>query len=100
MLDLEPIKARYEAATPGPLWRWDTYPSADDGRPCPSLIGAHGYGILSCDGEMNGPKMADADLIANAPTDIAALIAEVERLREILSDVSASTSKWGHPIDY
>jgi hypothetical protein len=28
-----------------------------------------------------GPSPEDADLIANAPTDIAALIAEVERLR-------------------
>jgi hypothetical protein len=47
MLDLDPIKARLAAATPGP---W----------------------VYSCN---------DAYLIANAPTDLAALVAEVERLR-------------------
>ena len=57
-LDLEPIKERLAAATPGP---WDFHI-------IPPEIGGMGTG-------------ADAEFIANAPEDIAALIAEVERLR-------------------
>ena len=39
------------------------------------------------------PNKADADLIANAPTDIKALIEEVERLRELVARAPA-----GHQV--
>jgi hypothetical protein len=69
MIDLEAIKGRLAAATPGP-WYVDE-----------SLRGVeaqtHGYPveIVAWTGR------ADAVLIAHAPGDIAALVAEVERLR-------------------
>lgn len=69
MTDLETIKARLAAATPGP-WYVDE-----------SLRGVeaqtHGYPveIVAWTGR------ADAVLIAHAPGDIAALVAEVARLR-------------------
>ena len=80
--DLEPIKERLAAATPGP---WEMSYDADDkwtsitGQPyddggqwlvCPE--------VATCEGEPD----ADSTFIAHAPEDIAALVAEVERLRE------------------
>ena len=79
--DLEPIKERLAAATPGP---WEMSYDADDkwtsitGQPyddggqwlvCPE--------VATCEGEPD----ADSTFIAHAPEDIAALVAEVERLR-------------------
>jgi len=70
MIDLEAIKARLAAATPGPWW-------VDESR---RGVEAQAYGypieIVARTGR------ADAVLIAHAPGDIAALVAEVERLRE------------------
>ena len=78
-LDLEPIKERLAAATPGP-WKakedsWDGYSVViDDNGPGVSII-AEQIG----QGEDGG--WGDAEFIAHAPEDIAALISEVERLR-------------------
>ena len=57
--------------TPGE-WYWtDAYPKSSDGERTWSLIGAGGYGILSCDGVGNSPQglnnEANARLIAAAP---------------------------------
>ena len=82
-LDLEPIKERLEAATPGPwrVWR----------DPDPTKVRATAVETAWCYGDIEGdtelitdylPTDADAELIANAPEDIAALVAEVERLKE------------------
>lgn len=75
-LDLEPIRARLEAAAPGPwevakVWGGDWFfdgPYIWDNGPDNT-------------GEPATDK-ANAVFIANAPTDIAALLAEVERLRK------------------
>lgn len=72
-MDLAPIKARLKAATPGGwrrgkgigLARTDTIYGGDRG----GNVVAWGVG-----------NDGDADLIASAPADIAALVAEVERL--------------------
>jgi hypothetical protein len=69
VIDIDAIRARLVAATPGP-WYVDE-----------SLRGVeaqtHGYPV-----EIVGwTGLADAMLIAHAPGDIAALVAEVERLR-------------------
>ena len=78
-LDLEPIKERLAAATPGP-WKakedsWDGYSVViDDSGPGVSII-AEQIG----QGEDKG--RGDAEFIAHAPEDIAALITEVETLR-------------------
>lgn len=56
--------------TPGP-WRWSNRYSDSQQRETWSLIGADGYGILSCDGTANSPQglgdTANAPLIAAAP---------------------------------
>ena len=76
-LDLDPIKARAEAATEGPwapqFWRGQNQ-NGDYGEPM----------IFYNDGEtlsyLSAPN-ADVDFIAHARTDVPALVAEVERLR-------------------
>lgn len=67
MLDLEPIKARLAAATPGPWEMQDEYIACPDGDFVCTIV--------------DGGTERDAMLIANAPTDLAALVAEVEALR-------------------
>ena len=81
-LDLEPIKERLDKAhTEWGPWKakedsWDGYSVViDDNGPGVSII-AEQIG----QGEDEG--RGDAEFIANAPADIAALISEVERLRE------------------
>ena len=85
-LDLEPIRARLAAATPGP---WHTYGNtlaAELGRcTCSPHYGAH---EAHCGLEEIGQVMeSDAELIAATPADLAALLAEVERLRETVQRV-------------
>lgn len=74
MIDLTAIKARLAAATPGP-WR------KGDGRSgrSPATIYASSSVVVYL---VDNPR--DRILIANAPTDLAALVAEVERLRAVL----------------
>ena len=80
-LDLEPIKARLDKAhTEWGPWKakedsWDGYSVViDDNGPGVSIV-AEQIG----QGEDGG--RGDAEMIAHAPEDIAALISEVERLR-------------------
>lgn len=68
-IDIDAIKARLEAATPGP---WEMA----GGNEWVSPIGIE---VGPCADE--GVRQQDAEFIANAPSDIAALIEEVERLR-------------------
>jgi hypothetical protein len=89
-LDLSPIKARLAAATPGP-WMRDIQ---DMG---PNYVGAclYPHGIPNT--EVIYPEDAreeDIDLIANAPQDLAALVAEVERLRGEVEGM------WDEILDY
>lgn len=76
MLDLQPIKARLAAATPGP---WTASPNVQP-RGVAAVAEVNTVLVLSS-GPLYGSPAQDADLIANAPTDLAALVAEVERLR-------------------
>lgn len=101
MLDLEPIKARSEAATAGP-WFSDSYgeihsrPLSDEYVNLESrLLGASedewevaefpetGVACIT-----TGKQKEDAEFIANARSDVDALVAEVERL---VAAVSSST---------
>ena len=79
MIDKEAIKARLDAATPGP-WREgkvsgtvvsDTPQTWNDG-----LDYEYYGGYPICESALTG----DLEFIANAPTDIAELLVEVERL--------------------
>lgn len=87
MLDLEEIKKRCEAATLGP---WDVFVLHADG----TIITIDGrFEIRTPDydvcAEIPGSapirRLSDAKFIAHARSDIPALIAEVERLREVAS---------------
>jgi hypothetical protein len=71
--ELAAIRARVEAATPGP-WRTHIYPMGE------STI----YGVGTCGA---GPE--DLAFIAAARTDVPDLLAEVERLRAELAAVRA-----------
>ena len=94
-LDLEAIKAREKAASPGP---WECEPrdcgfSPDYGGKKVAQDTALAWGDDNhLQAHLSGPKepwgrgdftVRDAWFIANARQDIPALIAEVERLREI-----------------
>jgi len=85
-LDLDPIRTRLEAASLGP-WRWEDWgdPPADHERSAYTLasdeLGLTKAICTAAEATSMWKNPADADLIAHAPSDIAALIAEVERLR-------------------
>lgn len=69
MIDKQAIKARLDAATPGP-WKhfvWDQEHLVRDGNG-------------RCIVDAVGLSLPNANFIANAPTDIGALLAEIERL--------------------
>ena len=94
-LDLEPIKERLAAATPGPwrVWR----------DPDPTNVRATAVETAWCYGDIEGdtelitdylPTDADARFIAEAPSDIEALIGEVERLRGQIEAVKALHRKF------
>lgn len=76
MLDLQPIKDRLKAATPGP-WR-----ASHNSKPLNAAAVAEvNTTFILPDTPMLSSPHKDADLIAHAPSDLAALVAEVERLR-------------------
>lgn len=77
MLDLQPIEYRLAAATPGP-WGVSFNPIPPGGKPVAQVNTI----VILSDEPLYGSPIEDAELIANAPTDLAALVAEVERLRK------------------
>ena len=103
-MDLEPIKKRLAAATPGP-WEaqdFDNFPG-DEGS---AIVGAFGVGLVayalrhgsSGDGWYDEEQCdADATFIAHAPEDIAALVAEVERLTAQIDAVKVAVSNHPNP---
>lgn len=83
-LDTEAITARLKNATPGP-WKRDrnwyvTGPEHQWDNTCANQRIAHIIGPRVTMGDLNRPE-ADQEFIAHAPGDIAALLAEVSRLR-------------------
>lgn len=93
MFNLQPIKDRLAAATPGP---WTVDPNApgmatvavESSKPSllASLAGVAQVNtvLILSSGPVCGSPAQDAELIANAPADLAALVAEVERLRTLI----------------
>ena len=77
MLDLDAIKARLAAATPGP---WEE--EREGGGYPTGVVYGPDCTVTSCDSEPGTiHQCTNAIFIANAPSDIAALVAEVERLK-------------------
>jgi len=87
--DLDAIKARLAAATPGP---WETRFLHRVWMRAREEPGNLMFGT--------GPTQdwADCDLMAHAPTDLAALVAEVERLHQAIRDLLPyATAAIGNP---
>lgn len=79
MLDLQPIKDRLSDATPGPWAPIETHrQSPPDSFFSVAVVGR--WEVRASIPSQARPEECDADLIANAPHDLAALVAEVERL--------------------
>ena len=79
-LDRDAIRARLQAATPGP-WKVcpDEATEGDLELVCQGTVDQHAGPIC-----MHPLTSADAEFIAHAPTDVAALLDEVERLGQQL----------------
>lgn len=78
--DLDAIEARLKAATPGP---WHNAGYSLKGRDGSEVMaGADVLLTMTC----YHRESADADLIANAPTDLAALLAYVRELEEVRAE--------------
>jgi hypothetical protein len=90
--DFKAIRARLEAATPGP-WEWNDLGEMEsvhrekdeDG------IGFTGDAIIETDGGCYGPRENDRAFIANAPTDIAALLDWCEKLEDVVKDAISNS---------
>lgn len=80
--EIEAIRRRLEAATPGP-WRYATIVTQDERY----ATGPQHEGGVGAPSEIKNKAHADALLIAHAPTDLRALLDEVERLRGIQPDM-------------
>lgn len=93
MIDLATIKARCEAATPGP-WSFSnpTVPTTFGDRPAPRIDDSSGKPVLveGADYDDYGyfPDDATWEFIAHAREDLPALAAEVERLRTGIQELS------------
>jgi hypothetical protein len=86
-MDLDAIKARAEAATEGP-WRADDEHGLMPGAApawCVSRSGADGTYLSDVAYTTGTHEQGDAEFIAHARTDIPELVAEVERLRFVLT---------------
>ncbi len=93
MLDLNPINERLNKATPGP---WEVGQGAY--FDLIDTVGVPHRGIIAVvddeDCDVHGQAAANRDLIANAPTDLRACVAEIERLRaeNALANAAAQAS--------
>jgi hypothetical protein len=80
--ELEEIRLRCEAATPGP---WTSYIEGRDHSSGSNFIMTGSGRDRGNDIELTGSTDADQDFIAHARQDIPILLAEVKRLRALLS---------------
>ena len=99
-LDLEPIKERLAKAHT----EWGEWTvQSDEWGECHHVVirdDGPGYSIIAegiGQGEDDG--LADATFIAEAPSDLAALLAEVERLRGQIDAVKAATANHPDPCE-
>ncbi|EMN92493.1 hypothetical protein [Leptospira weilii] len=77
--ELEEIKKRWGASTPGP---WKSFIEGRD-----HTSGSDFIRTSKNDIELSGASVADQDFIANAKQDIPRLIAEIEFLWKIISTI-------------
>jgi hypothetical protein len=79
--ELRAIKARADAATPGP---WRSMVEGRDHTSGSSFIMTGEGAARGDDIELSGATVADQDFIARARQDVPRLVAEIERLRQAL----------------
>jgi hypothetical protein len=96
MLDLEPIKARMAAALQG---RWMLIEQKAIGLMIQDTKSGSASLVLESCHLSNWMVRDTMNLVANAPTDLAALVAEVERLRGELAFEVQTTEKAGEILD-
>jgi hypothetical protein len=100
MTDIEAIRARLKAATPGP-WEWHVkenwYANDENFDAVVSPNGANVLEAYSCDGcghiDVEAP---DAQFIAHAPQDIADLLAELEQVKRDAWEQAERAAKYGN----
>jgi hypothetical protein len=96
---LSEIEERLSNATPGP---WDWVPSAvEGGSHVLGVVGESGFPVLRTS-PYAPPRQRDADLIAHAPADLAALVAVVREVaalhtRDTWSDCGRCHVAWPCP---
>ena len=93
-LYLDPIRARLAAATPGP---WEVDECSDETT---VIVAGSDLTIICSELWQGWEGTQDAALIANAPADLAALLAEVERLRTELADRTPAACDMKHEKPY
>ena len=101
-LDLESIKERLDEATPGP-WDFCALPQSV-GITVATIHSEHGpretCWTVDLPPEIGGMGTEkDAEFIAHAPEDIASLISEVERLRELIEPLRAIIDSHPNPLE-
>jgi len=79
--ELDEIRLRCDAATPGP---WVSYVEGRDHSSGSNFIMSGEGESRGEDIELTGATIADQDFVAHARQDVLALISEVERLRKLL----------------
>jgi hypothetical protein len=87
--ELQAIRARSDAATPGP---WRSYIEGRDHSSGSDFIMTGAPDARGNDIEVTGATKADQDFIAHARQDVPRLLAEVERLREQVENLTTRRS--------
>ncbi len=80
-------KERAERATPGPWWRCHE----DDKRVLGPPDDEHGGDVVIA--RVYGAEVQDAEFIAHARTDLPLLLAEVEKLVQLISDIHVQQAR-------
>jgi hypothetical protein len=108
VLDLDAIRARADAATPGP-WTVESLHRPQPGCRCLSCVEDEpwAYGLREVDGPESPERcihpvhvaQADAEFIAHARIGVPALVAEVSRLRTELAEALMAASAEADLVD-
>ncbi|WP_164700876.1 hypothetical protein [Modestobacter sp. KNN46-3] len=99
-VDLTPIKARLAAATPGP-WSGEYHQWDQDVASHVTLwVAGDDADGFPRDEDETLPTAADVDLFEHAPADLAALTAEVERLRAQVAELLPYAQAGAEALDY
>ena len=84
--ELQSIRKRYSATTPGP---WESYIEGRDHTSGSSFIMTSGEDI-----ELTGGTDADQDFIAHARQDVPRLLEEVQRLRQRIAELEKALTTY------